>query len=100
MEEIIKYLLGRTAIFKDLKSATAASKASGKRFKIVTLDGDIINPGGAMTGGSQRKDTAHLLSRQRQLEELTEQGKKNRQQLSQIRSQLNEKEKRTSGNKF
>ncbi len=93
LEEIIKYLLGRTAIFKDLKSATAASKASGKRFKIVTLEGDIINPGGAMTGGSQRKDTAHLLSRQRQLEELTEQGKKNRQQLSQIRSQLNEKEK-------
>ncbi|MFN2364827.1 MAG: hypothetical protein ABR596_11030, partial [Halarsenatibacteraceae bacterium] len=75
LEEIIKYLLGRTAIFKDLKTATKAAKASGKRFKIVTLEGDIINPGGAMTGGSQRKDTAQLLSRQRQLEELTEQGK-------------------------
>ena len=92
LEEIIKYLLGRTAIFRDLKSATAASKASGKRFKIVTLEGDIINPGGAMTGGSQRKDTAHLLSRQRQLEELTEKGKANRRKLSQIRSQLKEKE--------
>ncbi len=92
LEEIIKYLLGRTAIFKDLKTATAASKASGKRFKIVTLEGDIINPGGAMTGGSQRKDTAQLLSRQRQLEELTEQGRANRQQLSQLRNQLKAKE--------
>lgn len=92
LEEIIKYLLGRTAIFKDLKTATAASKSSSKRFKIVTLEGDIINPGGAMTGGSQRRDTAQLLSRQRQLEELTEQGKANRQQLSKIRSQLKNKE--------
>lgn len=92
LEEIVKYLLGRTAIFNDLKTATKAAKASGKRFKIVTLEGEIINPGGAMTGGSQRKDTAQLLSRQRQLEELTEQGKANRQQLSQIRSKLNEKE--------
>lgn len=53
--DIISYLLGRTVIAEDTDCALAISKKYRNSFKVVTLDGQVINPGGSMTGGSQAK---------------------------------------------
>ena len=50
--EIISSLLGKTVIAEDLSCAIAIGKKYSHRFKIVTLDGQVVNPGGSMTGGS------------------------------------------------
>ena len=67
---IVENLLGRTVIAEDIDSAIAMSRKYGNRFKIVTLDGQVVNPGGSMTGGSVNKE-AGILSRANELEKLT-----------------------------
>ena len=54
---IIKSLLGRTVIAENIDFATNISKKYGYKFKIVTLDGQVINAGGSFTGGSQSRST-------------------------------------------
>ncbi len=65
--EIIKYLLGGTVVAEDLDSATTIAKKFGYRFKVVSLDGQVVNAGGSLTGGSMIKN-AGLLSRQSDIE--------------------------------
>lgn len=67
--EIIRWLLGRTAVAEDIDSAIAIAKKYSYRFRIVTLDGQIINAGGSMTGGS-RVQNAGILSRGNEIERL------------------------------
>ena len=67
--EIITSLIGKTVVAEDLTSAIAIAKKYNHRFKIVTLDGQVINPGGSMTGGSQDK-SAGILSRGTEIDEL------------------------------
>ncbi len=58
--EIVRSFLGNTVICDNLDHAVAMAKKNKHRFRIVTLDGDIIQPGGAMTGGSRNKNTGSL----------------------------------------
>lgn len=67
--EIIRWLLGRTAVAEDIDSAIAIAKKYSYRFRIVTLDGQVINAGGSMTGGS-RVQNAGILSRGNEIERL------------------------------
>ena len=67
---IVENLLGRIAIVRDIDAALAMARKYQNRFKIVTLDGQVINPGGSMTGGSVNKE-AGILSRANELEKLT-----------------------------
>ncbi len=69
---IISNLLGRVVIVEDMDCAIGISKKYKARFKIVTLDGQVINAGGSMTGGSQSKN-AGILSRSNQIDELNAQ---------------------------
>ena len=73
-DNIFKNLLGRTVVMEDLDSGIAAARKHQNRFRIVTLDGQVINRGGSMTGGSVSK-SAGVLSRANELETL-----KNRQE--------------------
>ena len=68
---IVDNLLGRTVIVQDMDAAIAMSQKYRSRFKIVTLDGQVMNPGGSMTGN---KDSG-ILSRANELEKLTAQEK-------------------------
>ncbi|MDR2558542.1 MAG: chromosome segregation protein SMC [Oscillospiraceae bacterium] len=67
--EIIKSLLGRTVIAEDIDTATFLAKKHNYKFKIVTLDGQVINAGGSFTGGSV-KETAGIISRKQEIETL------------------------------
>lgn len=67
---IVGNLLGRIAVFDHLSNALKTANMSGFSFKIVTLEGDVVNTGGSLTGGSIRKQGTGLLGRARELEEL------------------------------
>ena len=67
--EIIKSLLGRTVVAEDLDAAIDIAKKYNYKFKIVTLDGQVVNAGGSMTGGAKLQN-AGILSRGNQLEKL------------------------------
>ncbi len=67
--EIINYLLGATVVAEDIDSAATIAKKFGYRIKIVTLDGQVINTGGSLTGGSLTKN-AGLLSRAGDIEKI------------------------------
>ena len=60
-EQIIISLLGRTVITDDLEQAIALSKQNGYSFRIVTLKGDIINPSGSISGGSNQTKTVNII---------------------------------------
>ena len=66
---ILGSLLGKIVIAEDLNSATAIAKRYSYRFKIVTLDGQVVNAGGSLTGGSLNRNTG-LLSRASEIEQL------------------------------
>ena len=84
-EGVYAYLLGRTAVMEDMDAAIRASRAYPKAFRIVTLDGQVINASGSMTGGSLAKN-AGILSRANELANLTERGKTLKEKLKQAES--------------
>ncbi|WP_066068562.1 chromosome segregation protein SMC [Neobacillus soli] len=69
--EVMNNLLGNVVITKDLKGANELAKILQYRCRLVTLDGDIVNPGGSMTGGAVKQKTTSLLTRKGELEDLT-----------------------------
>jgi chromosome segregation protein len=70
--EVMNNLLGNVVITKDLKGANELAKILQYRCRLVTLDGDIVNPGGSMTGGAVKQKTTSLLTRKGELEDLKE----------------------------
>ena len=61
-QDIIRNLLGRTVVAETLNHAIAISRSSGNRFRIVTLDGQVVNAGGSLTGGSAARGSG-IISR-------------------------------------
>jgi len=68
-ENIISNLLGTVIVAKDLRGANELAKQLQYRYRIVTVEGDVVNPGGSMTGGAVKQAKSSLLGRQRELEE-------------------------------
>lgn len=81
--EIVKYLLGTTAVVDDIDTASYIGKRYGNKFRIVTLDGQVVNAGGSFTGGS-RVNAGGIISRKQEIEALYA-------ELSELRSRQNEK---------
>ena len=69
-EQIILNLLGRTIIVDNMDTAIKVAKQNSYTFRIVTKDGDVINPSGAITGGSVMKKTVNILGRSKEIERL------------------------------
>ncbi len=86
-EQIILNLLGRTVIVEDMDSAIALSKQNSYAFRIVTLKGDIINPSGAITGGSVMTKTVNILGRKKEIEELATEIEKLKQKEEKIKNE-------------
>ncbi|GAA3651099.1 chromosome segregation protein SMC [Asaccharospora irregularis] len=70
-KNIIDSILGRTIIIENIDEAIKFARETNHRFKVVTLDGEILNPGGALTGGSL-KASGNILSRKRLIGEYTD----------------------------
>ena len=87
--QIVENLLGRTVICENIDCAIAMARKFGNRFKIVTLDGQVMNAGGSMTGGSVSKE-AGILSRANELEKLTKQEQKLQEKKKLAQQELQE----------
>ncbi|MBZ2173902.1 chromosome segregation protein SMC [Schnuerera sp. xch1] len=83
-KDIIEYLLGRTIVVDDLDDANLVARRFNYSFRIVTIKGDIINPGGSMTGGSLSKVNNNLLNRKFRIEKI----KKEINELSKTQEKL------------
>ena len=87
--QIVENLLGRTVIVHDIDAAISMAQKYRNRFRIVTLDGQVMNAGGSMTGGSVNKE-AGILSRANELEKLNTQEKQLQQELQVTEAELQE----------
>ncbi len=96
---IVENLLARTVVVQDMDAAIQMSQKYKGRFKIVTLDGQVMNPGGSMTGGSVNKD-AGILSRANELEKLTAQEKRLQQDKLVAEADLQEAQRQYSQVEF
>ena len=67
---VISNLLGSTVIVENMDYAIAMAKSSGYSYRIVTIDGEIINPQGSLTGGSKKTESSNLIGREREIETL------------------------------
>ena len=67
IDNIINSFLGTTVLVDTINTAVALAKQSNYGFKIVTLDGDVINPLGSITGGSKKAQIANILSRETEI---------------------------------
>jgi len=65
-QNVIENLVGGVVIAKDLDAANQMARLAGHRFRIVTLDGDVINPGGSMTGGALNRNNSSSVLKQNQ----------------------------------
>ena len=95
-ESVMVFLLGRTAIAEDIDSALALSKHHDRAFRIVTLDGQVVNAGGSLTGGSLSKNTG-ILTRRNEIETLTEELAKQEESLKTAEGELRAMREEVSG---
>ena len=86
---VMDSLLGRTVVAEDIDAAAAIAKAYGYRYRVVTLDGQVVNAGGSLTGGSVNKN-ASILSRRGEIDALTAEAKKYAAQVEELEIQLTE----------
>lgn len=89
-QKVVHHLLGNILVVKDLNCAVTLAKQSSYNVKIVTLEGDIISPGGSITGGSAGKKSTGLLTRPREIRELEHAITAKRQQAEAISRQIKE----------
>lgn len=85
--DIVENLLGRVMVVEDIDCAIAISKRYKNRYKIVTLDGQVMNPGGSMSGGSKGKGSG-VLSRANLIEELKSEAQKIGDELKDVQAEL------------
>lgn len=89
-EAIMHNLLGRTVIVENMDTAIALAKQNKYSFRIVTLQGDVINASGAMTGGSVAQKTVNILGRAREIEELEKDLKKIKTKIQKLEKEKEE----------
>ena len=85
-EQIILNLLGRTIIVDNMETAIKVAKQNGYSFRIVTKEGDLINPSGAITGGSVAKKTVNILGRSKEIEKLEKEIKNLKQKIEKLQN--------------
>lgn len=100
-ENALRFLLGRVLVAENIDAALAAARASRFRLRVVTLQGDVVNAGGSMTGGS-RKQKEGYLSREADIKQAQEQAAKLRQEMLSWQEQLEAQEEiaKTQGRKL
>ena len=67
-----------------METAIKVAKQNGYTFRIITIEGDVINPSGAITGGSVAKKTVNILGRGREIEKLEKETKKLREKVVEL----------------
>lgn len=98
-EAIIDDQLGRTVVAEDMDTAIRVSRRYGARFRIVTLDGQMMNAGGSMTGGSAARNVG-ILSRANELKKLTAEAEKTESVEKELSLKLSDAERELSKSNY
>ncbi len=83
-QKVADFLLGRTLVVDTLDNALALNKAMGQRLRIVTLEGELLSPGGALAGGSQQHKESSFLNRREEISTLAGKLEKLQEQLAKL----------------
>ena len=89
-EEIILNLVGKTVVVEDMDTAIILARQNKYGFKIVTLKGDIINPSGAISGGSIKQNTTNIIGRAGQIKDLLSELSKLEKNLEKVKNEKKE----------
>jgi len=89
-KNIVYSLLGNVLISETLEQANKIASSVQYRYRVVTLEGDVVNAGGSMTGGSQQKRGTSLLGRQREIEQLDHEIEKTQAELSYLKAKMDD----------
>lgn len=95
-QNVIQYLLGRVILVDRIENGIQLAKKTNYRYKIVSLEGDVLNPGGSITGGSYHFKALNLLSRKRERKELENSLETLNNQCEEYERLILEKEKKYS----
>ena len=88
-ETLVEYLLGKTLVVDHIDHAIAISRKYRQSLRIVTLEGDLLSPGGSMSGGAF-KNSSNLLGRRREMEDLETKVQSARSHVTQLQKQIEE----------
>lgn len=86
----ISYLLGNVLVVDTIDTALRVQRRIGRYYRIVTLDGDIISPGGSMTGGTRNTRNNSPLATNAEIDKLTAQIKTGKEEFDKLQTALNE----------
>jgi len=89
-DQIVLSLLGKTVVVEDMDTAIELAKQNRYSFRIVTVKGDLINPSGAITGGSVAPKTVNILGRAREIESLEKELKKLKEKIEKLEKEKQE----------
>ncbi|MHB1419022.1 MAG: chromosome segregation protein SMC [Bacillota bacterium] len=87
-QRVVEHLLGNIIVAQNMPAAEQAARATGFAYRVVTLEGEVIHPGGAFTGGSLQRQRSSLLGRTREIARLEEQVKEIEGRLTSAREAL------------
>lgn len=85
---IVSSLLGRIIVVDNMKNASQIAKKYGYKYKLVTLEGEVFNSGGSLSGGSTKNQNHNIFSRNREIKELQQKIAKDRTQVETLRETL------------
>ena len=85
--DILENILGRTIVIDNIDEGIKFARETGHKYKVVTLEGEILNPGGSLTGGSL-KTSGNILSRKRLINEFNEKIKTTKEENASIQEKL------------
>lgn len=91
-KDILENILGRTVVIDNIDEGIKFARETGHKYKVVTLEGEILNPGGSLTGGSL-KSSGNILSRKRLINEFNEKIKVTKEENASIQEKLVSMEK-------
>ncbi len=95
-QELIRYLLGRVVVADNIDHAIALARKYQHSLRIVTLEGELLAPGGSMTGGAF-KSSSNLLGRKREIEELEQACEKTQKASESLEKELDQAEQTLAG---
>ncbi len=95
IDDIVSNLLGKILICETMEDARVIAREASHSVKVITLEGDCINAGGSLTGGSVRRDSAGILGRAREIEDLKDKLVKTEQRLSVSEAKRQELDEKT-----
>ncbi|WP_067729324.1 chromosome segregation protein SMC [Oceanobacillus damuensis] len=87
-QKAVNHLMGHVIIARTLKNANEIAAIVNRRFRVVTLEGDVVNPGGSMSGGAQKKTNQSLFTREKDLQDMTDRLKEFNEKALQFESMV------------